>query len=71
KLFAIYFRFRGLSAKGLDNLHALGLSMSGKWTSDAVGRISAESMATMKRLMDLFPWLMSYDNHLPCFCAAG
>ncbi|KAJ6556433.1 hypothetical protein B0H19DRAFT_947423, partial [Mycena capillaripes] len=67
KLFAIYFKFRGLSAKGLDSLHALGLTMSGKWTGDAVGRISAESRAAMKRLMGLFPWLMSCDNVLITF----
>ncbi|KAJ7082067.1 hypothetical protein B0H15DRAFT_952744 [Mycena belliarum] len=67
KLFAIYFKFRGLSAKGFDTLHALALTMSNKWTGDAVARISAESMATMKKLMDLFPWLMSYDNALVAF----
>ncbi|KAJ7512820.1 hypothetical protein B0H11DRAFT_1787546 [Mycena galericulata] len=67
KLFSIYFKFRGLSAKGFDTLHAIGLTMSNKWTGDAVGRISAESMTTMKRLMDLFPWLMSYDNALVAF----
>ncbi|KAJ7774231.1 hypothetical protein DFH07DRAFT_732844, partial [Mycena maculata] len=62
KLFAIYFKFRGLSAKGFDTLHAIGLTMSNKWTGNAVEHISAESMAAMKRLMDLFPWIMSYDN---------
>lgn len=67
KLFAIYFKFRGLSAKGFDTLHALGLTMSNKWTGDAVGRISAESMSAMKQLMDRFPWLMSYDNALLAF----
>ncbi|KAJ6575884.1 hypothetical protein B0H10DRAFT_2236667 [Mycena sp. CBHHK59/15] len=41
--------------------------MSNKWTGDAVGRISAESMSAMKQLMDRFPWLMSYDNVLLAF----
>ncbi|KAF8177824.1 hypothetical protein K438DRAFT_1605927 [Mycena galopus ATCC 62051] len=41
--------------------------MSNKWTGDAVGRISDDSMTTMKRLMDLFPWLLSYDNALIAF----
>ncbi|KAJ7917324.1 hypothetical protein B0H13DRAFT_1608482 [Mycena leptocephala] len=67
KLFAIYFKFRGLSAKGFDTLHAIGLTMSNKWTGDAVERISDESMATMRQLMDHFPWLMSYDNALVAF----
>ncbi|KAJ7878080.1 hypothetical protein B0H13DRAFT_2545808 [Mycena leptocephala] len=67
KLFAIYFKFRGLSAKGFDTLHAIGLTMSNKWTGNAVGRISTQSMAAVKRLMDRFPWLMSYDNVLIAF----
>ncbi|KAJ7700589.1 hypothetical protein B0H14DRAFT_3904294 [Mycena olivaceomarginata] len=67
KLFAIYFKFRGLSAKGFDTLHAIGLTMSNKWTGDAVDRISAEGMEAMKRLMDKFPWIMSYDNALVAF----
>ncbi|KAJ7199866.1 hypothetical protein GGX14DRAFT_401147 [Mycena pura] len=59
--------FRGLSAKGFDTLHAIGLTMSNKWTGNAVARISAQSMATMKQLMDRFSWLMSYDNVLVAF----
>ncbi|KAJ7195700.1 hypothetical protein GGX14DRAFT_320717, partial [Mycena pura] len=67
KLFAIYFKFRGLSAKGFDTLHAIGLTMSNKWTGNAVARISAQSMVEVKHLMDRFPWLMSYDNVLIAF----
>ncbi|KAJ7718343.1 hypothetical protein B0H16DRAFT_1740112 [Mycena metata] len=67
KLFAIYFKFRGLSAKGFDTLHAIGLTMSNKWTGDAVERISEEAMVAMKSFMDRFPWLMSYDNALLTF----
>ncbi|KAJ7114321.1 hypothetical protein C8R44DRAFT_710147 [Mycena epipterygia] len=67
KLFAIYFKFRGLSAKGFDTLHAMGLTMSNKWTGDAVERISTEAMEAMRRLMEDFPWLMSYDNALVAF----
>ncbi|KAJ7715954.1 hypothetical protein DFH07DRAFT_785521 [Mycena maculata] len=63
-LFAIYFKFRGLSAKGFDTLHAIGLTMSNKWMGNAVDRISAEGMAVMKQLMNKFPWIMSYDNAL-------
>ncbi|KAK7043415.1 hypothetical protein R3P38DRAFT_3440329 [Favolaschia claudopus] len=67
KLFAIYFKFKGLSAKGYDTLHAIGLTMSSRWTSDAVGRISDAAMEDMKRLMDIYPWLLSYDNVLIAF----
>ncbi|KAJ7812306.1 hypothetical protein B0H14DRAFT_3090506 [Mycena olivaceomarginata] len=64
KLFAIYFKFKGLSAKGFDTLHAIGLTMSNKWTGDAVERISDAAMGEMKQLMDRLPWLLSYDNAL-------
>ncbi|KAJ7165180.1 hypothetical protein C8R46DRAFT_1035784 [Mycena filopes] len=67
KLFAIYFKFRGLSAKGFDTLHAIGLTMSNKWTGDAVENISADSMVAMKKLMERFAWLMSYNNALITF----
>ncbi|KAJ7222322.1 hypothetical protein GGX14DRAFT_326506, partial [Mycena pura] len=67
KLFSIYFKFKGLSAKGFDTLHAIGLTMSGSWTNDSVSRISEAAMKDMRELMDKFPWLMSYDNVLIAF----
>jgi hypothetical protein len=62
KLFAVYFKFRGLTAKGFDTLHALALTMSHKWTCNAVAEISKRCMDEVLRLMDSFPWLISYDN---------
>ncbi|KAM6496624.1 hypothetical protein JOM56_007097 [Amanita muscaria] len=62
KLFAVYFKFRGLTAKGFDTLHALALTMSHKWTCDAVGRISKRCMDEVLSMMDKFPWLISHDN---------
>ncbi|KAJ7260768.1 hypothetical protein C8J57DRAFT_1072247 [Mycena rebaudengoi] len=67
KLFAIYFKFKGLTAKGFDTLHAIGLTMSSRWTSGAVDRISAAAMNDMRQMMEKFPWLMSYDNALISF----
>ncbi|KAK6980827.1 hypothetical protein R3P38DRAFT_3334136 [Favolaschia claudopus] len=67
KLFAVYFKFRGLSAKGFDTLHAIGLTMSNKWTGEAVDRISEKGMKGMKRLMELYPWILSYDNALVAY----
>jgi hypothetical protein len=61
-MFAIYLKFRGLSAKGFDTLHALALTMSHKWTGNAVARISHEAMKEVVRLMQIFPWLISHDN---------
>src|ERR1700683_3935030 len=62
KLFAIYLKFRGLSAKGFDTLHALALTMSHKWTGNAIGRILKRSMDEVVELMQYFPWLISHDN---------
>jgi hypothetical protein len=62
KLFSVYFKFRGLTAKGFDVLHALALTMSHKWACNAVGRISLSCTKEMHSLMDNFPWLLTYDN---------
>jgi hypothetical protein len=62
KLFAIYFKFRGLTAKGFDTLHALALTMSHKWTCESIGRMSERAMAEALALAAIFPWLLSYDN---------
>jgi hypothetical protein len=68
KLFAIDCKFRGLSAKGFDTLHALSLTMRNKWTGLAVGRMSKRAMDTVVKLVELFPWLLSYDNTTISFC---
>lgn len=62
KLFAVYLKFRGLSAKAFDTLHALAFTMSHKWTANHVARLSAAAMKEVVELMDCFPWLISYDN---------
>ncbi|KIJ06461.1 hypothetical protein PAXINDRAFT_182682 [Paxillus involutus ATCC 200175] len=55
-------KFRGLSAKAFDTLHALAITMSHKWTADHVAKLSAAAMKEVTELMELFPWLISYDN---------
>ena len=62
KLFAIYLKFRGLSAKAFDTLHALAVTMSHKWASNHVAKMSASAMQEVTRLMQIYPWLISYDN---------
>ncbi|KAG5634601.1 hypothetical protein H0H81_001411 [Sphagnurus paluster] len=62
KLLAIYLKFRGISAKGFDTLHAMGLTMSHKWTADVVGHISKNCMEKVVAAMDRYPWLISDDN---------
>ncbi|KAF8812627.1 hypothetical protein BYT27DRAFT_7220796 [Phlegmacium glaucopus] len=55
KLLAIYLKFKGISAKGFDTLHAMGLTMSHKWTADTC-------MAEVQAKIEQYPWLISYDN---------
>ncbi len=62
KAFAVYFKFRGLSAKAFDALHALGITMSHKWTANAVDRISEKAMSEVIIMLALYQWLISYDN---------
>lgn len=56
KMFAIYLKFCGLSANVFDTLHALGITMSFKWTGLAVSRISKRAMDEVVGLMELYPW---------------
>jgi len=62
KLLAIYLKFKGISAKGFDTLHAMALTMSHKWTCDAVARISNNCMDEVRSKIRVDPWLISYDN---------
>lgn len=62
KLFAVYLKFRGLSAKAFNTLHALAFTMSHKWTADAVGKILKGVMEEVIKLMQEFEWLISHDN---------
>lgn len=62
KVFGIYLKFRGLSAKGFDMLHSLGITMSHKWTGNATERMSKAAMEEVKKLMEDYAWLISYDN---------
>ncbi|PPR00408.1 hypothetical protein CVT26_009693 [Gymnopilus dilepis] len=52
----------GVSAKGFDTLHALGITMSHKWTANAVERITNQCMKEVKEHIDVRPWLISHDN---------
>ncbi|KAJ2921425.1 hypothetical protein H1R20_g15670, partial [Candolleomyces eurysporus] len=62
KLLAIYLKFRGISAKGFDTLHAMGLTMSHKWACEAVEHMSKQAMKEVAERMEKFPWVISYDN---------
>ncbi|KAL1699110.1 hypothetical protein EV121DRAFT_216903 [Schizophyllum commune] len=64
KAMSIYVKFKGLSAKAFDALHACGLVMSHKWTGNAVDKISKRAMDEVTSLMknNQNAWLISYDN---------
>lgn len=62
KLFAVYLKYCGLSAKGFDALHALAITMSYKWTGNAVGTISNTAMQKLRKVIHHFPWIISHDN---------
>jgi hypothetical protein len=52
----------GLSARAFDALHALGVLMSHKWTSNAVGTLSTRAMTTVQKRIHKSPWNVSHDN---------
>ncbi|KAJ7074429.1 hypothetical protein C8F01DRAFT_1043623 [Mycena amicta] len=62
KTYAVYFKFKGLSAKGFDVLHALGLVMSHTWISDAIRRMSKMTLDELRELVKKYPWVLTYDN---------
>ena len=62
KLFAIYFKFHGLSAQALDTLHDLGLVMPMKWTTNCVSELAGDSKQEMLSFLNNRFWIMSHDN---------
>ncbi|KAK7040683.1 hypothetical protein VNI00_009589 [Paramarasmius palmivorus] len=62
KMLAIYFKFKGTTAKAFDTLHALGLTMSFKWTTESVPRMSNEKMIEVCGLLPVCSWELTYDN---------
>ena len=59
---AIYLKACGLSARAFDALHALGLTMSHRWTCEAFTRIARAAKAETQRAITLFPHFGSHDN---------
>lgn len=61
---SIFFKFKGLTAKGMDILHDISLTMSAKWTTNIVEKLSAESMPEMRKMIQEFSWSLGWDNVL-------
>ncbi|KAJ7168074.1 hypothetical protein C8R43DRAFT_1121280 [Mycena crocata] len=62
KLWSIYLKACGLSARAFDALHVLGILMSHKWTADAIGTLSDRAMKMVQKFIHIFPWIISHDN---------
>ncbi|KAJ7048080.1 hypothetical protein C8F01DRAFT_1197046 [Mycena amicta] len=62
KTYSVYFKFKGLSAKGFDVLHGLGLVMSHAWINVAIGRMSKMTLDELRELIKKYPWTLTYDN---------
>lgn len=62
KPLTLYLKHKGASAKALDFLHALGITMSSSWVVRAYKRISASAMSDVCREIHLHPWRFGYDN---------
>ncbi|KAG5640236.1 hypothetical protein DXG03_009734 [Asterophora parasitica] len=62
KLWAIYLKACGLSARAFDTIHYLGLTMSHKWTANAIRHLSDRAMDAARLAISRNPWNISHDN---------
>ncbi|KAK7031818.1 hypothetical protein R3P38DRAFT_3507985 [Favolaschia claudopus] len=62
KLWSIYLKACGLSARAFDALHVLGILMSHRWTAEAFETVSDRAMDLAKKLIHEYPWALSHDN---------
>ncbi|KAG1724660.1 hypothetical protein EDB19DRAFT_1644419 [Suillus lakei] len=62
KLWAIYLKACGLSARAFDALHGLGIVMSHKWAANAYGSLSSHAMEEVREDIQRLPWIISHNN---------
>ncbi|TBU26765.1 hypothetical protein BD311DRAFT_779457 [Dichomitus squalens] len=62
KPLTVFLKAKGTSAKALDLLHALGITMSHSWSVCAYSRISASAMDALRLAVHRFRWWLAYDN---------
>ena len=62
KLWAIYLKSCGLSARAFDAIHSLGITMSHKWAANAYGTLSELKMKEVQAVIHKKPWTISHDN---------
>lgn len=61
-LWAVHLKACGLSSRAFDALHAAGVTMSVKWTSEAFKKIAARELKSAQVAMRSRVCLWSYDN---------
>lgn len=62
KIWAIYLKACGLSARAFDAIHSLGITMSHKWAANAYGILSELKMKEVRAVIHTKPWTISHDN---------
>lgn len=62
KSLTLYLKYKGASAKTLDFLHKLGITMSHSWAVRAFKRISARALEELCCAIHLHPWRIGHDN---------
>lgn len=62
KLWAVYLKACGMSARAFDAIHAIGVSMSHRWVLDAYGKLSKNAMSKVQDVVKEYPWSISHDN---------
>jgi hypothetical protein len=62
KLWAIYLKACGLSARAFDAIHSLGITMSHKWAANSYGTLSELKMKEVREVIHKKLWTISHDN---------
>ncbi|KAI0630349.1 hypothetical protein C8Q77DRAFT_1219914 [Trametes polyzona] len=62
KPLTVFLKAKGASAKSLDLLHALGITMSHSWSVRAYAGMSEKSMKELQSVIHRLAWWLAYDN---------
>ncbi|KAI0368261.1 hypothetical protein BV20DRAFT_1054231 [Pilatotrama ljubarskyi] len=62
KPLTVFLKAKGASAKSLDLLHTLRITMSHSWGMRAYAGISEKSMEELQKVIHLLAWWLAYDN---------
>lgn len=62
KPLTLYLKYKGASAKALDFMHTLGITMSHSWSVRAFRKISARALEQLREMVRVHPWRIGHDN---------